>query len=637
MKKSLYRYPCALVVAALLGACAGTPRQQASPESSQTSTSTSPADLSITLLHINDHHSHLGESTLPLQLETARGVRERINLPVGGFARVASAMKNLAATRPNAVKIHAGDAITGDLFYNLSQGEADAALMNAVCFDTFTLGNHEFDNGDTGLKTFLDYLNRGNCKTQVLSANVRFGASSVLNPSKAKNTPVRTSAVIELGGRKVGFVGITTADKTKNSSRPDKDTLFADEAVSAQAEIDRLAAQGISHIVLQTHYGYKADLQLARRLRGVDVIVGGDSHTLLGPDTLKTYGLTPQGPYPTMAADLDGKPVCVVQAGQYAYVVGELRVDFDKQGNVQGCAGTPHVLVGDRYARADKSGAPLRAEEIAAIDTDLRESGGLLLPTPHDAAEQALLTPYQAQKDAFGAAVIATAESDLCLRRVPGTQANRMISTLGARCNLDAHVQAHGGDIQQVVAEAFLHQGKKYFQADLSIQNGGGVRIDISRGPITVKDVYTVLPFKNTLVQLKATGVEIKAALEEAVDAALAARPSAGAYPYSAGLRWTVDMRKPKGARLTNLEIRDSGGQYRPFDLDKTWNLATISFLADGQDHYGAFRNISGTRRIDVGLDYAQTLLDYIADLPGDRKILRKPPTDFYSTHRVIE
>lgn len=632
MKNLLHLYLPVLILTTLLSACAGTQSGQA--DSPQTG---SPApDLSITLLHINDHHSHLDEDLLPLQLETAPGVRERINLPVGGLARVASSIKNLAATRPNVIKIHAGDAITGDLFYNLTQGQADAALMNVVCFDTFTLGNHEFDNGDAGLKVFLDYLRQGNCKTKVLSANVRFGPGSVLNPAKAPGL-VQPSAVIERFGRKIALVGITTADKTKNSSRPDKDTLFADEAVSAQTEIDRLTAQGIKHIVLQTHYGYQADLLLAHKLRGVDVIVGGDSHTLLGPDNMKRYGLTPQGSYPTLVTDMDGKRVCVVQAGQYAYVVGELRVDFDKQGDVLGCTGTPHVLVGDHYARADKTQKPLTPNEINAIQKDIQHSGGLLLPTAPDAAAQALLAPYKAQKTAFGAAVIATAKNDLCLRRVPGTDASRQNSTLGARCNLDAHVQAHGGDIQQLVAEAFLQQGKKYFNADLSIQNGGGVRMDLSRGPVTVKDIYTILPFKNTLVQLKATGTEIKAALEEAVDAALAAKPSAGAYPYSAGLRWTIDTRQPKGSRLSNMEIRNPDGQYRPFNLNKTWNVATISFLADGQDHYSAFKGITGARRIDVGLDYAQTLLDYIAALPGDQKILRKPPTSFYSTHKFIE
>lgn len=605
--------------------------------------------LSITLLHINDHHSHLDPETLPLQLETAPGTRERILVSMGGFARMATAMKELAATAPNPIKIHAGDAVTGDLYYNLTQGKADADLMNVVCFDTFTLGNHEFDNGDAGLKVFLDYLRQDICKTLVLSANTHFGPDSALNPARAPGM-VQPYAILERSGcvaerprlgaarqQKIGLIGITVADKTKNSSRPDADTTFGDETATAQAEIDRLAAMGIDHIILQTHQGYKADEAMARKLRGVDVIVGGDSHTLLGPASMKQYGLTPRGPYPTMATSADGKPVCIVQASQYAYVLGELRVDFDSQGNVLKCSGNPHVLIGNTYARADASRGALTPKEIESIRADIARSHDLLRPTLEDPKALAVLAPYKARKEAFGSSVVATAANVLCLRRVPGAGKNRYHSTLGDQCNRDPHVQKHGGDIQQLVAEAFLRQGQKYFNADLSIQNGGGVRTDIQKGPVTVEDIYTVLPFKNTLVQLKATGAEIKAALEDALDAALGPTGSTGAYPYSAGLRWTVKANQPKGSRLANLEIRGKDGQYRPFDLHKTWNVATISFLADGHDHYTAFKAITGSRRVDVGLDYAQTLLDYLADLPGSQKILRRPPTRGYSTQQFIE
>ena len=608
--------------------------------------------LSITLLHINDHHSHLDPETLPLQLETAPGTRERILVSMGGFARMASAMKELATRAPNPIKIHAGDAVTGDLYYNLTQGKADADLMNVVCFDAFTLGNHEFDNGDAGLKVFLDYLRQGSCKTWVLSANTHFGPDSALNPARAPGM-VEPYAVLERGGcvssknnascrrttseKKIGLIGITVADKTKNSSRPDAGTTFSDETATAQSEIDRLAALGIDQIILQTHQGYQADQAMARKLRGVDVIVGGDSHTLLGPASMKQYGMTPRGPYPTMATSADGKPVCIVQAGQYAYVLGELRVDFDAQGNVLNCSGSPHVLIGDTYARADTSRGRLKPKEIESIRADIARSHGLLRPTAEDPGALAVLAPYKARKEAFGSSVVATAANVLCLRRIPGAGKSRFHSTLGDLCNRDPRVQKHGGDVQQLVAEAFLRQGQKYFKADLSIQNGGGVRTDIQKGPVTVKDIYTVLPFKNTLVQLKATGAEIKAALEDALDAALGPAGSTGAYPYSAGLRWTVRANQPKGSRLANLEIRGKDGKYRPFDLGKTWNVATISFLADGHDHYTAFNAITGQRRVDVGLDYAQTLLDYLADLPGTQKILRRLPTSDYSTQQFIE
>jgi 5'-nucleotidase len=58
------------------------------------------------------------------------------------------------------LKLHAGDALTGDLYFTQSEGQADAALMNTVCFDAFTLGNHEFDGADAGLVKFIDYSRR---------------------------------------------------------------------------------------------------------------------------------------------------------------------------------------------------------------------------------------------------------------------------------------------------------------------------------------------------------------------------------------------------------------------------------------------------------------------------------------------
>ena len=114
--------------------------------------------------------------------------------------------------------------------------------------------------------------------------------------------------------------------------------------LSASAK-DAQGPQGVQRIVLLSHIGYDYDKQLAAKLRGVDVIVGGDSHTLLGPDTLKTLGVgTPGGAYPTRTADKDGKPVCVVQAWEYSQVVGELKLRFDQNGVLTECQGRVDLL-----------------------------------------------------------------------------------------------------------------------------------------------------------------------------------------------------------------------------------------------------------------------------------------------------
>ena len=196
-----------------------------------------PKPLEVNLVHINDSHSHLDEESTILMLETSMGKREEIQVSNGGFARVAALMNTLASTEKNPIKIHSGDAITGDLYFTLKEGEAEADLMNSVCFDTLTLGNHEFDNTDDGLKKFIGFLNdKGNCenKTQVLSANVEFGKTSALYQTNL----VKPYTVMEKEGQKIALIGLTIANKTKNASRPNQDTVFNDEVVTAQKYID---------------------------------------------------------------------------------------------------------------------------------------------------------------------------------------------------------------------------------------------------------------------------------------------------------------------------------------------------------------------------------------------------------------
>jgi 5'-nucleotidase len=334
----------------------------------QSATKTQP--LTLTLLHINDHHSHLDPESAPLLLDTG-SKRTPVKVERGGFARVTAAMQELAGQSSNVIKIHSGDASTGDLYYTLTEGKADAELMNTICFDSFTLGNHEFDNTDAGIQKLMGYLHSGTCRTPMLSANVRFGTSSPLHNAQPPEA-VLPSVVLERGGERIGIIGLTVATKTKHSSRPNPDTTFADEAETAQREIDRLQAQGINKIILSTHIGYRMDQILAQKLSGVDVIVGGDSHSLLGPVTLKQYGLTPEGPYPTRTTDRDGKPVCITQAWQYGYVVGELQVSFDPKGEVEHCEGSPWMLIGDQFTHNDDS--PLTPQERAAVRDDIAQS-----------------------------------------------------------------------------------------------------------------------------------------------------------------------------------------------------------------------------------------------------------------------
>lgn len=594
-----------------------------------------PKPLEVNLLHINDSHSHLDEESTKLMLETSAGKREEIQVSNGGFARVAALINTLASSEKNPIKIHSGDAITGDLYFTLKEGEAEADLMNTVCFDTLTLGNHEFDNTDAGLQKFIGFLNdKGNCKnkTQVLSANVEFGKISPLYQTDL----VKPYTIMEKEGQKIALIGLTIANKTKNASRPNQDTVFNDEIVTAQKYIDQLKQQGINKIIVQSHLGYGLEKDLATKLSGVDVIVGGDSHTLLADAKLKNYGISPEGDYPTTLKNKDGDQVCVVQAWQYAYVVGQLKVNFDANGKIEACTGKANVLIGDDFKRTAKDAPALMSTELDSIKRDIESSNALRIVQP-DATALSILDPYKVAKNLLGKEKVAIANDNLCLRRVPGMTKDTSRSSLGDVCNKSDFINQHGGDVQQLVAEAFLQQGKKYFNADISIQNGGGVRVDLPQGDITVEKIYTVLPFKNTLVQLKATGQEIKAVLEDAMDAVT--RNNTGSYPYAGGLQWDVDLTQAKGQRVSNLKVRNAQGQYEPFNLNQTYQVITINFLADGQDFYSSFKNITGERRVDVGLDYAEAFLKYVEGLPGEKgqKVLSRLPVEHYSTQNYKE
>jgi 5'-nucleotidase len=101
---------------------------------------------------------------------------------------VTAKIKELESLLDNVAKIHAGDAITGTLFYTLFQGEADADLMNTACFDVFALGNHEFDDGDATLVKFLDVLGSDQaCDTTTIAANVIPAVGTPLAPVTAND------------------------------------------------------------------------------------------------------------------------------------------------------------------------------------------------------------------------------------------------------------------------------------------------------------------------------------------------------------------------------------------------------------------------------------------------------------------
>lgn len=227
------------------------------------------ADFSLSIMHVNDTHGHVEK----------------------GPKRV-TAVKEYRALHPDALLVDAGDVLTGTLYFNEFKGQADLEIMNIMDYDVMTFGNHEFDLGASpeGHKALKEFIEKSNFP--FVSSNVDFsqddlfqGLFNVKVSSDPKNGQIYSGIVKEINGQKVGIFGLTTAE-TEGISSPEK-VKFTDYIKAAQTMVDEFEKQGINKVMAVTHIGYDDnpavdnDLVLAAAVTGIDVIVGGHSHTQL--------------------------------------------------------------------------------------------------------------------------------------------------------------------------------------------------------------------------------------------------------------------------------------------------------------------------------------------------------------------
>lgn len=567
---SLLRLPVLLLASALLGGCAAQSTE-------------APQELNLTVLHVNDHHSNL----LPKQRTLSWGGQQwQVNS--GGFSRVAKQIELLRKQHDNVLTLHAGDAITGSLFFTLFGSEVDAQLMNKVCFDAFTIGNHEFDKGDAGLKEFLDKLGTPACPTAKLSANVKPALGvSPLTPATMSDS-FSPYAVFQRGGHSVGVVGLTIAKKTKKSSQPDATTEFEDELSAARRAITELQSKGIEKIVLLSHIQYARDLELVTQLPAVDVVIGGDSHTLLGD--FSEFGMEAAGPYPTVINNADGETVCLAHAYQYSQVVGELQVQFSGD-QVASCGGRPHFLLGQDIQPTEGS-----VTTLEPIKAALKQSGMFSFVKP-DSQVQGLLNDYQEKVQDFSGEVLARVPETICSQEIDRPRRSGCADVISS----GAH---------RITAEAFLHALP---EADFALQNGGGVRGDIKAGEFTIGDAFSILPFANTLVSIEITGSQLKQVLEEALAYSVSDGGSTRAYPYGAGIRYSVDLTQSYGDRVSDIQIWDEESErWQSMQLQESYTAVTNSFVAGGQDGYQTFYELTEQGRANnTGIDYAKALAEF--------------------------
>lgn len=523
----------------------------------------------LTIAHVNDTHSNLEPADTGL---TLAGVQVKAQL--GGFARLKTALDEVRASEPNVLALHAGDAVQGTLFFNVFQGRADFEFLNQLGLDAMTLGNHEFDKGPELTGSLV-----ARARFPVLSANLDVSGEPTLAGR------IRPSVVRLFGAERVGIIGATTPTTPKITADVGR-VQFHKAAPAVAAAVRELRSQGVGKIVVLSHNGYEQDLALAREVPGIDVIVGGHSHTLLGdPDRLAQLGLTPAGAYPTEVRGPDGGRVLVVQAWRWGAQLGVLKVSFDARGGITGFDARPMLLAGDHFSQGGKvvpQGSPQQAALVAALT-----ASGAARVVAEDPELAKRLEPYAQKLDAFRNARI------------------------GARASVDL-IRGTATDPGPLIADAYLTQTPG---AQLALLMPGGLRQDLFQGDLTLGMVMGVLPFGNTLITLDVSGAEFRHALEDAADFRLAAHPPGKGMKdvdwrkvrvfHAAGFTCTVDPLRPKGSRIGALRVRQPGGgfvdpNYVEIDPAATYRLVTNSFLAGGGDGLATLKNAAG-ERVDTG------------------------------------
>ena len=558
----------------------------------------------LSVFHVNDIHSHISSERMKLKVD---GVKTYMQ--IGGYARMVNQLKKLKAKKPNSLILNAGDTFQGTLFYSLFKGKADAKALNLISWDAYALGNHEFDDGDKALADFLDLLDDD---ITMLAANVVPDKGNIL---EGKWSPYVIKTV---GKEKIGIIGIDIVGKTIKSSNPSDEIKFSDETKTAQKYINELKALGINKIIVLSHQGYKNDLKMAAALSGVDIIVGGDSHSLLGD--FSNLGLkSTSNDYPTLVTSKDNKQVCVVQAWEYAHLLGDLDVVFDKAGDVLYCTGQPKILAGDVFKRKNKDGKKVEVSEdekrkilkilTAASNIDIVEENKEALK---------IVKEYEDKVNEKKTIVIGSAGEEIGHSRIPG-------DTYDKRNTLPL-----GSDIAAIVAKSFYDLSKL---ADACIQNAGGVRTPIMKGDISMGDAYSLLPFSNTLFEIQMTGSEIKQVLEDAI-ANVKTGGSTGSFTYSYALKYDVDMSKDINNTVSNLEILNRKTQiWGELIKDKMYTIVTNSYTAGGKDGYTTFKTVQDKRGkgVDTYLDYALSFVKYVEHKKANNEEVMILPKDLHS------
>ena len=483
-----------------------------------------------------------------------------------GYAGLEQIRDGLVAQGNVVILVDDGDNIQGEPIGTMTKGEALVELMNAAGYEIAIPGNHEFDYG---MDQFLSLTEKA--KFQYISCNFNKEGELVFEPYVIK----------ELGGAKVAFVGVTTP-KTLTSSTPkyfqnEKGEFvygfFQDETgegvyKAVQKAVDDARAEGAEYVIALGHLGNEEECtpwkysDVIENTTGIDAFLDGHSH-----DTEQV----------TMK-NKDGEDVIRSACGTKLACVGYCRI-----------AGDGKITAGVYKWNNDTS-----APELLGITNDMSKAV--------DKASNALNEKLKE--------VVATTQVKLTINDPEAVDEN------GKPIRMVRRAETNLGDL---CADAYRAQSG----ADIAFVNGGGVRVNIEAGDITLNDILKVHPFGNAMCVIEVTGQQILDALEWG---ARAVPGENGGFLQVSGLTYEIHTyiespcKQDENTLFAGIEgerrVQNVLVNGKPIDPKATYTLASHDYMllnqGDGYSMFGGCKLLQDRVKLDN-----QVLIDYIVDTLG--------------------
>lgn len=253
----------------------------------------------LTILHTNDTHSHIE----PLSEKDKKFPNQ------GGVARRMTLINNIRSEVENVLLFDAGDIFQGTPYFNMFHGKLELELMSKMGYDCATMGNHDFDGGMDGFKNALEF------------ANFPFVCSNYDFSNTILNGLTKPFSIFEKGSLKIGVFGIGVPLNGLVPKHLYGETIYLDAIQKAQEMADFLKNESLCDwVVCLSHLGHFprqfeiCDPILAKETHGIDLIIGGHTHTLLER--------------PEVHKNSKGEKVLINQVGCYGAVLGRIDLYF---------------------------------------------------------------------------------------------------------------------------------------------------------------------------------------------------------------------------------------------------------------------------------------------------------------------